>query len=389
MLPRRSGLACPVGVVSHTGVAGLTLGGGVGRLQRKLGLTIDNLRAVELVTADGRQVRASADDNPDLFWGLRGAGWNFGIATAFEFDLHPVEPTLTRARFMHPGTRAAAFVLPRLHGDGPEEITGLVVVFQALPVADFPAEVAGGPVAMFSVTHGGRPSRGARLAPLAAFGEPARHAWTRCRTSTSSACSTTSRAGGTGCTRRACTWTRHRRPHRDDGRAGLCRARGRQPVDGRARRRHRRRARGRHRLCGPQRDFEIAVDGSWDDPKARRRGHGLGAGAMTRIEPFRTTGVYANSMGDAGEDVARVIYGDAKYELLRALKRRGTRRTSSGSTRTSSPSPAADGEPAPGAAVGHGIPAPRRHRGPHRDPGGAGRGALPWPDPRARGLALA
>src|SRR5262245_43254213 len=89
------GLACPVGVVRHTGVAGLTLGGGMGRLQRKLGLTIDNLLSVDLVTADGRLVRASEDENPDLFWGLRGAGPNFGIATSFEFGLHPVGPVIT------------------------------------------------------------------------------------------------------------------------------------------------------------------------------------------------------------------------------------------------------------------------------------------------------
>src|SRR6187200_1483151 len=82
------GLVCPVGVVGHTGVAGLTLGGGVGRLQRRFGLTIDNLRAVELVTADGRTVRASADAKPELFWGIRGAGANFGVATSLEFDLH-------------------------------------------------------------------------------------------------------------------------------------------------------------------------------------------------------------------------------------------------------------------------------------------------------------
>ena len=90
------GLVCPIGVIGHTGVAGLTLGGGVGRLQRHFGLTIDNLAAVELVTADGRLVRATEDDEPELFWGLRGAGWNFGIATAFEFRLQPFGPDLHR-----------------------------------------------------------------------------------------------------------------------------------------------------------------------------------------------------------------------------------------------------------------------------------------------------
>src|SRR5205809_260435 len=89
------GLVCPVGVVSHTGVAGLTLGGGMGRLQRKFGLTVDNLLSVDLVTADGSQMRAGADENPDLFWGIRGAGANFGVVTSFEFRLHALHPTIT------------------------------------------------------------------------------------------------------------------------------------------------------------------------------------------------------------------------------------------------------------------------------------------------------
>ena len=100
------GLVCPVGVVSHTGVAGLTLGGGMGRLQRKHGLTIDNLLAVELVMADGRLVRASEDEHPELFWGLRGAGSNFGIATSFEFRLHPLDHAITYGTVTHPLGRA-------------------------------------------------------------------------------------------------------------------------------------------------------------------------------------------------------------------------------------------------------------------------------------------
>src|SRR3954454_23937357 len=88
------GLAVTGGVVSTTGIAGLTLGGGLGWLMGKYGLALDNLRAVELVTAAGKVLRASQQEEPDLFWALRGGGGNFGVATSFEFELHPVGPTV-------------------------------------------------------------------------------------------------------------------------------------------------------------------------------------------------------------------------------------------------------------------------------------------------------
>ncbi|MGH3481212.1 MAG: FAD-binding oxidoreductase, partial [Nocardioidaceae bacterium] len=88
------GLATTGGIVSHTGVAGVTLGGGIGFLMRKYGLAVDNVWAAEVVTADSAVVQASADEHPDLFWALRGGGGNFGIVTSFQFALHPVGPTV-------------------------------------------------------------------------------------------------------------------------------------------------------------------------------------------------------------------------------------------------------------------------------------------------------
>src|SRR5438876_1268398 len=103
---QRHGLAVTGGVVSSTGIAGLTLGGGLGWLMGKYGLALDNLRSVELITAEGKILRASKDEEPDLFWAVRGGGGNFGVVTSFEFQLHPVGPTVTGGLIAHPFDRA-------------------------------------------------------------------------------------------------------------------------------------------------------------------------------------------------------------------------------------------------------------------------------------------
>ncbi|HET7520955.1 MAG TPA: FAD-binding oxidoreductase [Candidatus Limnocylindria bacterium] len=151
------GLVCPIGVVGHTGVAGLTLGGGVGRLQRNFGLTIDNLRAVELVTADGRLVRASETEEPELFWGLRGAGWNFGVATAFEFGLHPFGPELHRGVLTFPATqvrelwdiwRAYALTAPR-------SVSTIFGLDRAGADGGYADDMIGRPIVYFAWNHSG------------------------------------------------------------------------------------------------------------------------------------------------------------------------------------------------------------------------------------------
>jgi hypothetical protein len=154
------GLVCPVGTVGHTGVGGLTLGGGVGRLQRPFGLTVDNLTAVELVTADGRHVRASVDEEPELFWGMRGAGPNFGVVTAFEFRLHEFGPDLVRGlRIYRPEDALTVWEAFRaVLGVAPRELSFSFVIGRAGPDADYPPEIAGGPIAVVAFTFNGSES---------------------------------------------------------------------------------------------------------------------------------------------------------------------------------------------------------------------------------------
>src|SRR5690606_37847996 len=100
------GLVTPAGTVSHTGVGGLTLGGGFGRLARRWGLSLDNVRSVDIVTPDGQLRRASADENADLFWGVRGGGGNFGVVTAFDFNLYPMDREVIGGAIVFPLSQA-------------------------------------------------------------------------------------------------------------------------------------------------------------------------------------------------------------------------------------------------------------------------------------------
>ncbi|MGD8959407.1 MAG: FAD-binding oxidoreductase, partial [Desulfobacteraceae bacterium] len=169
------GLATPVGINSTTGIAGLTLGGGFGWLTRKYGLTIDNLVAAEVVTADGRRLRASQSENPDLFWALRGGGGNFGIVSRFEFSLYPVGPEVLAGLMVFPMDQAPALLREyrSFAASAPEELSVWVVLRQAPPLPFLPQAVHGREAVVLAIFYAGDARQGRELiAPLRRFGDP-------------------------------------------------------------------------------------------------------------------------------------------------------------------------------------------------------------------------
>ena len=169
------GLATTGGIVSHTGVAGLTLGGGVGWLMRKHGLTVDNLLAVEVVTAEGRLLRASEDEHIDLFWALRGGGGNFGVVTSFEFRLHSVGPTVLAGPTLWDAADAGQVL--RFYRDflreAPDELGTVVRFGTAPPLPIIPEHLHWRPVVMVGTCYAGPIEDGERvLRPLRACRAP-------------------------------------------------------------------------------------------------------------------------------------------------------------------------------------------------------------------------
>jgi FAD/FMN-containing dehydrogenase len=308
------GLVCPVGVVSHTGVAGLTLGGGMGRLQRKHGLTIDNLLGVELVTADGRVVRASEEEQPDLFWGLRGAGPNFGIVTSFEFRLHPLDHPITYGTVVHPPERARHLgaIWRDLADNGPDEL------FLSFGVTNDSE-------AYVTALHSGLPDRAERdLADLRAFGPPTSDSiqvmpyletqhladeaqdWGH-RFYMKSAflpalpdeavdvlVEHAARApDGSDCGFSTWAWGRRISDVREEGTA----------------------------FTGREAAAWLAAEAMWDHPELDEPCRTWAREALADLAPFASDGRYVNDVAEVGADVARTVYGDTKYDRLVALKR--------------------------------------------------------------------
>ena len=323
------GLVCPVGVVGHTGVAGLALGGGMGRLQRRLGFTVDNLLSVELVTAGGERIHVSDDEHPDLFWGIRGAGPNFGVVTGFEFRLHELDPTVTNGLLAFPTDRAPAIVerLRRFLPDGPDEVMVSVGIGLASAEPPFLPAIAGRPYVAVGTTYSGAPAAAEDalrplLEPLRALGpledtvQPRDYlalqmmadedmAWGKRfymkggllaelpLEFLTAGIDAVADAPGAGAS--ITLWA-------------FGGATARIPEDAMA-------------FTGRAAAYWLGVEAEWDDPGADDVHVTWGRTAMKALESFTTVGHYVNDMIETGDDVVRAIYGSAKYERLVELKR--------------------------------------------------------------------
>jgi FAD/FMN-containing dehydrogenase len=306
-------------------VAGLTLGGGMGRLQRKHGFTIDNLISVDLVTADGELHRVNDQKEPDLFWALRGAGANFGVVTAFEFRLHPVGPRVTHGSVVFPIERAreAAALYRDLSRSAPRHMH-LGLSFATAPTGRASAPgLSGKPTVAIGSMHFGSESEAERdlwplrheLEPLADTFAPATYlavqtmgdeemAWGKrfymkggyiddlSSTAVDVAAEQISSAPG------ECS-------------IGLW-AQGGAIAD---------LAPDATALTGRDAAFWVGAEATWIDPRRDGEFMAWGRTAMAALKPFTRAGHYVNDVVESGEDVVRSIYGDAKYERLRTLKR--------------------------------------------------------------------
>jgi FAD/FMN-containing dehydrogenase len=169
------GLATPGGVVSDTGIAGLTLSGGIGWLRNKYGLSCDNLISADVVTADGRFLKASKMENPDLFWAIRGGGGNFGVVTSFEYRLHPVGPEVMFVFVLYHGSKIREAL--RFYGNycatAPDEVSSFAICGDVPEDDVFPKEIHGEPYVLFAACYAGSVEDGQRIMrPLQEFDEP-------------------------------------------------------------------------------------------------------------------------------------------------------------------------------------------------------------------------
>ena len=310
------GLVCPVGVVGHTGVAGLALGGGMGRLQRKFGLTVDNIVGIDLVTSDGERLHASDGENADLFWGLRGAGANFGVATQFEFRLHPLEGTIFQGAVVFPVERSLE-VAERVR----EFVTKHEDVHLALSFSKA-EELGGRPVLSVGSTHSGGVTQAERDLRVFREADPLMDTFEAKRYLEVQVAADEVMGWG----KRFYTKSGFLGELSDEVVemcAGLMES---IPADSEISVWAHSGAVGRvsddaMAYTGRNGAYSISTELFWMNALDDEERMAWGRGAMAKLKPFLTTGRYVNDVVEAGTDGAQ-IYGDAKYQRLVALKRK-------------------------------------------------------------------
>jgi len=322
------GLAVPSGIVSTTGVAGLTLGGGFGWLTRRHGFTCDHLVAADVITADGELVRASAEGHPDLLWGLKGGGGNFGIVTAFEFEAVPFGPEAFcgLAVFAYERLDAVIAAFRDLTDRAPEELTSLLLVRIAPPAPFLPEALHGRAIAAIGICYDGPPEAGeAAIAPVRALGEPAADLIGVKPLVRHQAMLDAAQPHG-----RRYHWQSHYLPALDDAVAtAIHRHTAALPsphsamlftqLGGAAARVSATESPAGNRAA----PFLINIAGAWDDPATDAPGKEWTRGFHADLAEHATGGVYVNFLTqDEGADRTRAAYDPATFDRLVELKRR-------------------------------------------------------------------
>jgi FAD/FMN-containing dehydrogenase len=309
------GLASTGGVISTTGIAGLTLGGGIGWLMRKYGLACDHVRSVDLVTADGQFLTASSAENADLFWGIRGGGGNFGIVTSFEYQLHPVGPVLA-GMVLHPLDRAKDVL--RFYRDftptAPDELTTYVFMLTS---------PEGVPAVALMCCYCGELSVGARvLQPLRKFGPPLADEIKPMPYPALQSLLDDAYPPG-----RYNYYKSHYISRISDELIDTMidafakvpspmSALGFEQCGGAVRRVDVEATAFRHRDAA----YDIAILGDWADPATSAANIQWVRHVAAVTEPFSTGGVYVNFLGEEGEEQVKAAYG-SHFQRLVALKR--------------------------------------------------------------------
>ena len=319
------GFAVPAGIVSTTGIAGLTLGGGFGWLTRKHGLTCDNLLSADVVTADGQMVTASQEENADLFWGIRGGGGNFGIVTSFEYRMQAVGPTVLAGLVVHPMAKAPELLrfFRDFVADAPDELTAIPVLRLAPPAPFLPEHVHGKPIAAVFVCYSGPVEEGERvLRPLREFGPPLAEVIAPKPFTAHQAMLDPMQPPG-----RSYYWKSDDLPGLSDGAIDTVAANSEAitsphtivalfQLGGATSRVAEDATAYSHRSA----EYALNCNASWVDGEPER--HILWARDFSSaMQPF-SSGVYVNFLGDEGEERARAAYGGEKYDRLVALKNR-------------------------------------------------------------------